>query len=62
MRGRATLDGLAREFCVSTRTVRRDLEVMSEVGIPIRKTTDAGWNEYSGFWFIDHGNHIRGQR
>lgn len=33
MRGRATLDELAREFCVFTRTVRRDLEVMSEVGI-----------------------------
>ncbi len=37
---RATLDALADEFKVCTRTVRRDLEALSVAGVPVRSTSD----------------------
>lgn len=36
-RGRRTIDALARELDVTTRTVRRDLEVLSLSGFPVEK-------------------------
>lgn len=50
--GRRTLDSLATEFRVSTRTIRRDIEALSEAGVPVRNTADAYANGLNGFWWI----------
>ena len=50
---RATLQSLADEFNVSTRTIRRDLEALSLAGVPVRTTADAYANGINGFWWIE---------
>lgn len=48
--GRASLGELATEFAVHERTIRRDLYVLSEVGIPISNNASRGYP--GGVWFI----------
>lgn len=45
LRGRATAAELARELEVSARTIQRDMDVLSGLGIPVYATrgTDGGW-------------------
>ncbi len=51
-RGRWTLDSLARESGVTTRTVRRDLEVLSAAGFPIHTVRE----DYGDrrLWSVSH--------
>lgn len=50
---RASLDQLATEGGVSTRTIRRDLEAVSAAGVPLRNTADAAANGFNGFWWVE---------
>lgn len=52
-RGRRTLESLARELNVTTRTVRRDLEVLSVAGFPVRHVR-GGLDEHL-WWCGDDG-------
>lgn len=49
--GRQTLEQLAEEFHVSTRTVRRDLEALSVAGVPVRHSGDTG-EGFAGYWWV----------
>lgn len=49
--GRQTLEQLAEEFKVSTRTVRRDLEALSVAGVPVRYSGDTG-ERLAGYWWV----------
>ena len=49
---RTPLDALARELNVTTRTIRRDLEVLSVAGFPVEsRRSDYGDTRV---WFIGH--------
>lgn len=50
---RAALGELSREFGVTTRTIRRDMEALSVAGVPVRNTADAAANGFNGFWWIE---------
>lgn len=50
--GRRTLEELAQEFHVSTRTVRRDLEVLSVAGVRIRRREDTG-EGFTSYWWVE---------
>lgn len=50
--GRFELDTLARDFHVSARTVRRDLEALGSAGIRVRHS-DADAQGPSAVWWID---------
>jgi predicted DNA-binding transcriptional regulator YafY len=51
-RGRSTLDQLAAALGVCTRTVRRDLEVLSVTGFPVRN--ERADYEDAHVWGIGH--------
>jgi predicted DNA-binding transcriptional regulator YafY len=54
LRGRRrSLDEFAGQFKVSTRTVRRDLEVLSIAGVQVRSTKDATANGLAAFWWVE---------
>jgi predicted DNA-binding transcriptional regulator YafY len=37
---RRSIDSLARDFSVTTRTVRRDLDALADAGVPLCKSTE----------------------
>lgn len=51
-RGRRSVDELAAAFKVTTRTVRRDLEVLSVAGVPVRSTKDAPAGR-TAYWWVE---------
>lgn len=51
--GRRSLDELATQFQVTTRTVRRDLEVLSVAGVMVRSTKDAHASGLTSYWWVD---------
>jgi hypothetical protein len=50
--GRRSLDELATQFHVTTRTIRRDLEVLSVAGVPVRSTKDTPANGCTSYWWV----------
>lgn len=53
LRGRRwSIDQLAQEAGVTTRTVRRDLDALSSAGIPVQQATDERFAPASPCWFI----------
>ena len=48
---RATLQQLAEEYAVTTRTIRRDLDVLEAVGIRVRSRVDEG--QMAGVWWVE---------
>lgn len=51
--GRRSLDELAGQFGVTTRTVRRDLELLSLVGFRVRSTKDNAADGREGYWWVE---------
>ena len=49
-RGRRTLDGLARDLGVCTRTIRRDLDVLSVAGFAVERS-EGDYGD-SGYWHV----------
>lgn len=50
---RRSLDELAGHFRVTTRTVRRDLEVLSVAGVQVRSTKDTPANGCTSYWWVE---------
>jgi predicted DNA-binding transcriptional regulator YafY len=50
---RRSLDELAEHFHITTRTVRRDLEVLSVAGVPVRSTKDTPANGCTTYWWVE---------
>lgn len=49
--GRQTLDDLACRFGVSPRTIRRDIDVLRAVQVPVQHAPDAdGAEDFRHFW------------
>jgi predicted DNA-binding transcriptional regulator YafY len=48
---RCSIDDLAREFHVSTRTVRRDLAALQRAGVPLHQNNAANQGA-GGLWWI----------
>jgi predicted DNA-binding transcriptional regulator YafY len=51
-RGHHTLDDLAQRFNVTTRTIRRDLAALQEVGYPIGHEGTNGGQGHNGKWWL----------
>lgn len=52
-----TLKWLADELGVHQRTIRRDLEVLQDAGMPIGslgRNDESGWDASQSMWFIGH--------
>lgn len=50
---RRTLRSLAREFSVTTRTVRRDLEALADAGIAVCKSRDSDDEAIERVWWVN---------
>ena len=48
-----TLQDLASEFAVSTRTIRRDLLLLESAGLPVCRVTKAKETEQGALWRIE---------
>lgn len=51
---RRTLDALARDFSVTTRTIRRDLDALHDAGFAVCKSHDSddAYDDHARCWWI----------
>lgn len=61
-RGRYDLDQLAREFSVTTRTVRRDLDALSVAGVAVQHSRSDPSRDARALWWVDQQRWTDGQR